>query len=259
METIDLLRNIESKTIQALAADREIVTSPGFVVAIHPTNDMVWLNFAVPLAGQCGTFTPEVAERLRGIFRSRGRTLRFEFFETLWPTLARQMEACGLQLQVSTPLMLCSPADLRMVHATGVAIQSLGAGADDALIEQFLAAAKRGFGMEPVVERHEVDEQRQALARETYRCAYCRVDGQVVGVGTMNMGNDELVGVATVPEHRRRGIGAAISSHLVKRHFDSGRGYVWLAAGDEAARATYDKIGFRSAGTQLNYIDAPRE
>ena len=82
-----------------------------------------------------------------------------------------------------------------------------------------------------------------------------RVDGVAAGVGTMSVGNDELVGIATLPEFRGRGIGAAVSRYLVAEHFGCGAELVCLSAADEGARRIYERIGFVVVGDQINLMD----
>jgi ribosomal protein S18 acetylase RimI-like enzyme len=64
----------------------------------------------------------------------------------------------------------------------------------------------------------------------------------------------ELVGVATLPEFRRRGVASALSSKLVADHFHNGGDIAWLSAEDAAAQAMYRTIGFIDAGIYANYI-----
>lgn len=254
----DMLERIELRTTQAIAAGRDVTHVGAFLAAIHPTSELVWLNFAVPRSTSGQPVRAQDIASLRALFRARGRRLRFEFYETLWADLGRLLERCGLVLEGRMPLMLCSPGSFRDSSAPQVRVDDLTAEAGDPEIAEFLATGKRGFGLEAAqVEPHEIAEQRRHLRDGVYRCAYGRVEGRMVGVGTLAAGNDELAGIATLPAARRRGVAATISCHLVRRHFQAGNAYVWLSAGDDAARAVYEKIGFRAAGTQLNYVDPP--
>jgi predicted GNAT family acetyltransferase len=55
----------------------------------------------------------------------------------------------------------------------------------------------------------------------------------------------EIVGVATVPEARQRGIAGALTARLVE---DAAADIVFLSAGEEAARV-YARLGFERRGT----------
>jgi ribosomal protein S18 acetylase RimI-like enzyme len=59
----------------------------------------------------------------------------------------------------------------------------------------------------------------------------------------------EIVGVATLPSARRRGLGAAVSAHLARHAMDTGHDLVFLSAASEAVARIYERVGFRRIGT----------
>jgi ribosomal protein S18 acetylase RimI-like enzyme len=256
-DTRAILQRIELRTTRSIAAGRDVTAVGGFLAALHPFSDLVWLNFAVPNPQSAHQPLPEHIDELRSLFGARGRRLRFEYFEELWPELGRMLEARGLVLERRMPVMICSPAEFRPLAVAGLQVQELPPDADDALIAECITTAKRGFGLQPArPEPYEIDEQREFLQGCVYRCAYALLQGRMVGVGTLAQVNDELAGIATLPEFRRRGVASAVSSFLMSGHFAAGRDHVWLSAGDDTAQAVYRKIGFCVAGVQLAYVDA---
>ena len=257
---IPLLRELAAKTVRAAADGRETTTIGPFLAAIHPTNDMIWLNYALPLPTlDVADVTADTVDALRALFRSRGRVLRFEFFQPLWPDLGPAMERHGVKLQDAMPLMVCAPQDLRPVAAPEVTPRPLAADVDDATLRRFITAARTAFGEPAPATDADIAEQRDNLRRGVYRCAHAEIDGQIAGVGSMTVANDELVGIGTLPAYRRRGVAATLSSWLVADHLARGALLAWLSAGDAVAQAVYAKIGFRDAGVQLNYIDGPAD
>ncbi len=58
----------------------------------------------------------------------------------------------------------------------------------------------------------------------------------------------EIVGVATLPSARRRGLGAAVSAALVGDAWARGVGTVFLSAGNADVARVYASIGFRQIG-----------
>lgn len=256
-EMFELMARIEANAARAAVEGRDCVRVGPFVATIHPTSDMLWLNHVVPAGGLTDrSFCVEHFEELRRVYQARGRVLRFEFLEGLWPGLGPALEQWGMELQGRMPFMICRRGELKVVAAPGVEVQWLTAGDDDALLAEFARTGKRSFGDDAaVIEPHEVAELRAKLAGERYRCTIGRIDGQMVGVGTMVVLGEELAGVGTLPEYRRRGVAATVSSVLVADHFRRGGELVWLSAGDTAAHDAYAKIGFGDAGVQLNYMD----
>jgi len=252
-----LMKRIEENAARAAADGRESVLVGPFLATFHPTSDMVWLNHVVPAVAPADrAFTVEHFDGLRRLYREHGRILRFEFLEALWPTLGPALESWGMELQGRMPFMLCGPGDLKSVQAPGVEVQALSERDGDDLLAEFTATAKRSFDVEGGrVEPHEIVEFREALASGRFRSMIGRVDGRMAGVGTMVVRSDELAGVGTLPEFRRRGVAATVNSALVADHFRRGGELAWLSAGNEAAHGVYRKIGFHDAGVQLNYID----
>lgn len=255
--TLALLKRIEADTAEVLRQTRETHLTGPFLAAFNPASDLIWFNYAIPLPSVISrTVSPDHVVRLRELFRQHRRVLRFEFFESLWPDLAGVLETAGLKLQVRVPLMLCDPRRLQPVMAPDIQVVSLDNNTSDETLAGFIQTAKQTFGEEnsqPSPE--EIAEQREQVCTGRYRCALAMSDGRMAGVGTLTPGNSELAGVGTLTEYRRRGVASTISSYLIGRHFALGGTHAWLSAADEIAAALYRKIGFRSAGSQLNYID----
>jgi predicted GNAT family acetyltransferase len=59
----------------------------------------------------------------------------------------------------------------------------------------------------------------------------------------------EIVGVATLPAARRRGLGAAITAALVADAQQRGVDVIFLSAGSEAVARIYERVGFRRIAT----------
>jgi ribosomal protein S18 acetylase RimI-like enzyme len=257
---LSLLRTLEAKTAIACEAGRDTTPVGPFLAAVHRTNDLIWQSCAVPLSERRDEpVTAETIRRLREVFAARGRLLRFEFFESLWPNLAGELEGLGLKRQGAMPLMICAQPELRPLHAPGVTVHPLDPRDDEHTLRRFIATAKAAFGetegMNADVSATEVRELRDNVRGGVYRCAWAEVDGQMAGVGSLTVANDELVGIGTLPAFRRRGVATMISSDLLLDHFRDGAPLAWLSAGNDAAYATYARIGFRPAGVQLNYWD----
>ena len=253
-----ILERIETDTARTLRAEREAVEIPPFLAAFHRTDDMIWLNYAIPIAPTADPAAVQSAlPRLREEFHRRKRVLRFEYLAARHATLAGHLEAAGLARQLAAPLMVCSAADVcAIAPPPGFDLCRLEAGAPEADLADFRRAGKQGFGdTAAAVQPFEIEELRDALRLGRWRCLLARHQGAAVGVGTFCTGNSELAGVATLPQFRRHGVAAAVSSGLLVEHFAAGGNWAWLSAADEVARALYRKVGFQDGGVQLNYMD----
>ncbi len=258
------LRRIEQINTKVAAQFSDVIAVGPFQAQIDPSCDMTWLNYAVPVA-ELGkkAEVAEVVVELREVFTERDRTLRFEFTESLWPTLPEVLEEAGLRLEVRHPMMLCKLATFQPHQASAVQVKQLTAADDTKTLAAFLAVRNQGFNQdfadEPPTDT-EIAELREQIQTGKTCCALASLDGIPAGVGvTMPMsGICELVGVATIPALRRRGVAATLCSFLVKDHFQRGGDLVWLSAGDAIAQATYERLGFHLVDSRLNYIDQLR-
>ncbi|MBW4679309.1 MAG: GNAT family N-acetyltransferase [Microcoleus vaginatus WJT46-NPBG5] len=260
---LERLKRISQSVNLVAAQGREAITVGPFQALLDPSTDMIWLNYAVPIA-PLGS-AREVAEsltELRRVFAERQRTIRFEFIEALWPTLSGALEEAGLQLQARQPLMLCTPADFQPFHAPEVRVHRLTDTHKD-ILTKYLSIQSESFNFEEANEppsTEMIEQLREHLQRGSWRCAMATLEGMPAGGGcTMPWERlCELAGVGTLPSMRRRGVAATLCSFLVQDHFDCGGDLVWLSAGDAVAQALYQKIGFSGVNTQLNYIDAEK-
>ena len=259
----NLLQRIEQINNKVAAQGRNVIAVGSFQALIDPSCDMTWLNYAVPIAG-LGTNADvtQVIVELRDVFQKSDRTLRFEFTESLWPTLPAALEEAGLQLEVRHPMMLCTPDDFQAYQASTVQVRLLHPEDDPNILFTYLSVRNQGFDQEFAAEpptKKEIAQLREQIENGSLRGALAYLDGIPAGVGvTMPMlGICELVGVTTLSTLRRRGVAATLCSVLIKDHVEGGGDLVWLSAGDAIAQATYERIGFRNVDFRLNYIDAP--
>jgi len=58
-----------------------------------------------------------------------------------------------------------------------------------------------------------------------------------------------VVGVATLPVARRRGLGAAVAAGLAAHALGQGMATVFLSAQDDTVARVYERVGFRRVGT----------
>lgn len=68
-------------------------------------------------------------------------------------------------------------------------------------------------------------------------------------------GESQIYNIAVAPEFRKQGIGEALLDHMVRKSEELGLSIITLEvrAGNEAAMALYEKMGFRKVGTRPGY------
>jgi ribosomal protein S18 acetylase RimI-like enzyme len=255
-DLVPLLRRMEATTAVANEVGREVVIVPPFQLSFHPTDALIYLNYAMPLTGLGGEITAEVMGRVREAFRARGRVLRFEFFEGLWPELGGLLEAQGVAFEERMPLMLCAPGDLRAPRQVEAEVVPISERSSDETLAAFVQVREAGFGRpERDLRPGELEEIRAEYRSDKYRTMAARVDGRLVAIASVTVANDELVGVATAPAYRRRGLAAALCHAVLREHFAHGGTLAWLSAADEAAERLYGRLGFRTAGSALSHAE----
>jgi len=254
---LSALHRIAECAVQAAGMGRTVTQVGPFRACIDPSTDLIFLNYAVPVWA-LGTpeETREQLERLREIFHHNGRRLRFEFVDGIWPGFPEALEQFGLELQFRVPLMACTPDTFRPAHAPGVAVKQVGA-EDTEAQRLFHTIQRQAFGAEGEASPGELAQIRHQIQHGFWRCVIASLEGRPVGAGTLVPFEmvAELAGVGTLPDARRRGVAATLSSFLVHSHFEGGGDLVWLTAMTDAARAAYRTIGFADVGVQWNYME----
>ena len=272
MTNLEWLERISNSDVIATAETRTVVDTPAFKLLLDPHNDFGGVNWATPLKQD-----PSELEIIAMIeaFEAYQRTPRLEFIGECWTDLAALLERAGFQAEgASQDIMIVTPDTFKPFTADGVRLQFLEPSDPDQIYGTYLETQTRGFGYGSfeTPTNDQISSWRDQV-RSGRRAALGFLEGQAAGVGT-TLGSDlaEVQGVTTLPSARRRGIAATLSSALVAdvfaRHENAAPNSVsraaslsvprnaravWLSVEEDAARACYAKIGFRTIGSRLNY------
>ena len=152
-DPVPYLRQMQASQANALRATSECIEVGPFLAAFDHTNELVWLNYAIPVAeAATEEALREALGPLRPLFAERDRILRFEFSQTLWPALEGVLTAAGLVCQARVPLMIYVPSEQEQrLPAPGVEL--IDAGASDALLMAILELRNRSFATVPLPRR----------------------------------------------------------------------------------------------------------
>ena len=241
------------------ARSRTTIDCRPFRALLDPTTDMIWINYAVPVGAiDDAESTIAALAELRRAFAQHQRRPRFEFNALPWPALPSLLESAGFQIQERHPLMVCTPGSFRRFAAPGLAVRFLGGDDPAPTLAAAMALQSESFGgPAELPPADEVERLRAQLRAGTLCYAFATLDGMTAGAGSTApiAGVAELTGVATSPALRRRGVAATLTSFLAEQLFAAGGTLAWLSAGDAAAQAVYERVGFVVADTRLNYIE----
>jgi ribosomal protein S18 acetylase RimI-like enzyme len=105
------------------------------------------------------------------------------------------------------------------------------------------------------------DYARPLLAADGFRCLLAIADEEPAGVGYGVLGDGSagrtvgIFGIGVLPAHRRRGIGTALTAHLVRWGADHGADLAWLNPDDDRAARLYSSLGFVEVAGFDVYLD----
>ena len=159
------------------------------------------------------------------------------------PDVEQEVGELGLTEQTEMPGMVVAPDELADVRAPALEIVRV----DD---EKGLADAARTTAapVEPMLALYSPG----VLDLEGNNVYVGHVDGKAVttAIGYQTGRDVAIFSVATPPEHRRRGYGAAITAHAAREAFENGADLAWLQT-SEMGESVYRTLGFRQVETHI--------
>jgi predicted N-acetyltransferase YhbS len=227
-----------------------------------PIGDATWPYPARPRP-DAGPFTADDVRAAIALQRAAGLDPALEWIHERSPGANAAATAAGLDVD-ELPLLVAAD-EVELMLPTGVRLYVVGA--DDPELSRYQRVAAIAFahpgGRTDVREAprdiSDEAETRTAVLRE--RIATGRTvmmvaveNGEPVAVGSHQPVDvdgtevSEVVGVATLPRLRARGLGAGLTSALVA-HARETADMVFLSAGDDDVARVYERVGFARLGT----------
>jgi ribosomal protein S18 acetylase RimI-like enzyme len=215
-----------------------------FLATFSPHTPNPYLNYAIPDAG--AQPTPYETEALATAFERRSRRPRLEFLPSVAPAVEGALAEAGYAVDDRLPLMDCPP-EARADQPVPEGIDLLTPETDDEILA--MIAVQHEVYDEPAaptaddVARHRTGRAAGVLAV----LARDKETGQPAGAGICDAIHDgiaELAGFAVVERYRRRGIAAAMTSHLTRAAHEAGAVTVFLTPGGPEAERVYTRAGY---------------
>jgi ribosomal protein S18 acetylase RimI-like enzyme len=256
----DLLSRIETYYDAVPRSAARVEEIPPFVLFIKEGSG--WSYYARAQIGATH-FTADDVGRVRARQREIGAPESFEWVAQTSPGLRAAAQDAGLSVTDHPLLVLVDPSATVAVPS-GVTIRLATPEDDPGLLR---AVANVGFSF-PGTESDEAGTadveraragasperdafERERIARGLTVMAVAEMDGHPIAVGSHQPVGEvtEIVGVATLPAFRRRGIGAALTTYLTVDARARGCEIVFLSAGDDAVARVYERVGFERVAT----------
>ncbi|HEY8635500.1 MAG TPA: GNAT family N-acetyltransferase [Candidatus Dormibacteraeota bacterium] len=199
--------------------------------------------------------TTKALTKVRAALKKRKVPLEIEYNEAVFPKVGGWLEDAGLKRVERNPLMSCRPDAFKPVPTPDeVHLTQLSAAAAEAELEAFQSIRWTDGGE---IDRPPppIDRLRVEMARPNGVFLLAWLEWEPVGTGVSHSlkGAAEIVGVVTRKDRRRRGVAAAVTSELMRRHFANGGDFVFLDAASEDAARLYERLGFTRFGANLVY------
>jgi len=222
-----------------------------------------WPYYARPIPNRGPVSTSDV-DRMRARQRALGVPETYEWIVETSPALAGAAAGSGLEIS-SHPLMAATTRELAPADPPAEALVRMATRDDD--LSLLGAVAMAGFGVfrdgSQATSGDDVERARASLSaaddafmldrleRGITLTALAKIGGTVVAVGSHQpVGSmSEIVGVATLPAYRRRGLGTAITWLLADDARSRGIDTVVLSAGDRDVARMYERVGFSVVGS----------
>ena len=230
---------------QALAA---------FTVYTSSTDDAADAPCAIPRRLTRSLHHADLDE-LHAMFLRQNARPRVEFLANLYPDLPERLASAGYQETRRQAVLLARPHDLQspsLTAHTEVITISRTSSLED--VRENLDTNALGFDEPAGATEGEAEAFRTGLV--TSRAFTLRAHGRPVAAGMFEAiigGVTELMGIATLPEHRRRGFAAYLTAAMAESAFAHGATLVFLCAVSEEAGRVYQRVGFRPCAKLVEY------
>lgn len=212
-----------------------------------------WPYYARPTLG-AERFTADDVQAVLARQRELDQPCALEWVHDFAPGLLAVAREAGVEVS-EHPLMVLESEPVAPAMPDGAELFMVDP--QDERLELIEAVADVAFGgsdtlAEAVAGRTHptIEFRRERLASGRTRRAVALLDGGPVATGAHQPVDavSEVVGIGTLPGHRRRGLGGAVTALLCRDALERGTGTVFLAA-DEGATRVYQAVGFRRIGT----------
>ena len=221
-----------------------------------------WPYYARPRLGLTEDVTPRDVSAVLARLEELGLPQSIEWVDDTTPSLRAAAVAAGVEVG-DYPLMVLAGDPVR--RDSPVAVRRLTP--DDADLAAVTASIHVGFGQDDtergaasVAERDAMTsdptfsvDTMAAMIASGRSVTFGAFDAELgaVGGGSHNPRGDvtEIVGVAVLPAHRRRGIAGHLTWALAADATEAGVGTMFMSAGSDAVARVYAGVGFERVGT----------
>jgi len=249
----EVAQRVQSYLHGKARAGRETLIIGGFTLYLHGGDATSGISLVLPNHPDV-RLAPSALERMGRIFAKRERVACFQFLDSYAAGLADALAGAGYRVQEETSTLICQPGQIfPSAPMPGLEIAMIGANSPPEDVAENWNINALGFDPRAtLMGPGDVAGFRSSLQRS--KAFTARLHGTGVGAGMYTDildGVTELVGIATLTEYRRRGIGGALTAFATQTAFADGAELVFLTAASQEAGRVYQKVGFQPVGKLL--------
>jgi ribosomal protein S18 acetylase RimI-like enzyme len=194
-------------------------------------------------------------DELHATFGRQSARPRVEFLAGLYPDLPERLASVGYQESRRQSVLLARPHDIPSsplpAHAEVITISRASSLEE---VRENMDTNALGFDVPAGATEGQAEAFRAELL--TSRAFTLRAHGRPVTAGMFESimgGITELMGIATLPQYRRQGFAAYLTTAMAQSAFIHGATLVFLCAVSEEAGRVYQRVGFRPCGLLVEY------
>lgn len=229
------------------------ISASGFTVYLHESDMRPNSNFAIP----CSSKIPKIGESLlslRKLFEFRGRKPRIEFLAEYSPSLAKELPSNNFFEEMRMPLVCCHSDKFQDVRSpTSITTKEITNQSPLSEIKDILAIQQECFGHSVSLAEESLIAYRKSLTISPFLALLDGKPVAIVFLGPPHEGISEVIGLATIPLFRRRGIATSLLTAVFRRAFDNGVDWLFASAGSDYSFKALTKIGSFPCATLLGY------
>ena len=250
MSPADLERSLQHY-LRVRAVRQEAVRFGPFLASFDADSPNPFRNYAIP--DDDALPSDHDVTTLIAAYEVRDRLPRVEYFPAAAPLVEAPLLEAGFVVERRLPVMTCTPGRLVPVGPpSGIEITTVR---DDRDVVGAVRAAHIAFD-EGEPGEPDFDRLTATLTEGGGAMIARHVEsGVVVGAAQHPApvdGTTEITGVCVVPDHRGRGIAAALTVDLVGAGFRGGLRAAWLSPEGAGAERMYLRVGFEVASEALH-------
>jgi ribosomal protein S18 acetylase RimI-like enzyme len=210
-------------------------------------------NFAIPRSSKI----PKIRENLlslRKLFEFRGRKPRIEFLAEYSPSIAKELPSNNFFEVMRMPLVCCHSDKFQdVLSPTSITTKEITNRSPISEIKDILVIQRECFGHSVSLAEESLIAYRESMTISPFLALLDSKPVAVVFLGPRHDGIAEIIGLATMPRFRRRGIATSLLTAVFRRAFDDGVDLLFASAGSDYSFRALIKIGSFPCATLVGY------